>query len=578
MGRGVGSTGGPLSAVIVCRALVDLVSRLSRPAPWLVALLANVSLACTSDSSEPYDDLSSAPASVNPEELFSMGHLVEVQIELDPLDWESLRHQGRDLIGVYTGTQREYDYDYFEATVTIDGVRHERAGLRKKGFWGSLSVERPSLKIDIDRSDPGASHFGVDKFTLNNGFADPSRSNECLSYQLFASAGLPASRCNLAHVVVNGQDLGTYSNVESIDKQMLARHFSDDDGNLYEGQLVDFEPADVDALELKTNEKKNDRSDVERLVTALEASNEQLLEQLGAIVDIGRFRDFWAMEMIAGHWDGYSNNANNYMAYRDPETGLFSFMPWGTDNAFERPRSRTIYGRGRIAERLYGLPAERARFLARTLELAEQIWDVPWLTAHLDQVAISAPDAVPELLEEQRQFVSGRLEQLRGIVGGKPPPIRRSASSSCAGTVGDISGHFATTFDPTTTPLSPAAEFQVQLSLDGAAVSGVEWTGSAGFQSRPSGPVPAVRYTGTLPDERELELIVYVGPSLFEPGTHEFHGAETYGTITVQGGSGDGFVGNVGSGTLDLVEAGTAPDAPVRGSFSGRIYQFGCAG
>ena len=30
-------------------------------------------------------------------------------------------------------------------------------------------------------------------------------------------ARLPAPRCNLAHVVVNGEDLGTHSNVEPID-------------------------------------------------------------------------------------------------------------------------------------------------------------------------------------------------------------------------------------------------------------------------------------------------------------------------------------------------------------------------
>ena len=33
---------------------------------------------------------------------------------------------------------------------------------------------------------------------------------------LFTRAGLPASRCNLARVVVNGVDLGTYSNENTI--------------------------------------------------------------------------------------------------------------------------------------------------------------------------------------------------------------------------------------------------------------------------------------------------------------------------------------------------------------------------
>src|SRR5688572_29414718 len=290
-----------------------------------------------------------------------MSHLVEVEIELADSDWQSLRREGRDLVGVYTRAQFDYEYTYFEANVTIDGVRHERVGVRKKGNWGSQSVARPSFKIDLEQFDPEGSHLGVDKLTLNNDLRDPTRTRGCMAYQLVARAGLPASRCNLAHVVVNGQDLGTYSNVESVDKQMLARHFSDADGNLYEGQQTDFVRAEVDRIELKTNEKKNDRSDLLALVDALESDDAVLLERLGAVVDLGRFRDYWAMELLSGHWDGYANNSNNFMMYRDPETGLFQFLPWGTDNAFERANPRSMYARGRIASRLYGLPAERQR-------------------------------------------------------------------------------------------------------------------------------------------------------------------------------------------------------------------------
>ena len=74
---------------------------------------------------------------------------------------------------------------------------------------------------------------GTRRFTLNNAKQDPSLIRQCLGFALFAQAGVPAPRCNFAHVTVNGHDLGIYANVEEVRKPMLARHFADDDGNLY---------------------------------------------------------------------------------------------------------------------------------------------------------------------------------------------------------------------------------------------------------------------------------------------------------------------------------------------------------
>jgi hypothetical protein len=37
--------------------------------------------------------------------------------------------------------------------------------------------------------------------TLNNNKQDPSAIHQCLGYAVFADAGVPAPRCNFAHVV-----------------------------------------------------------------------------------------------------------------------------------------------------------------------------------------------------------------------------------------------------------------------------------------------------------------------------------------------------------------------------------------
>ena len=81
---------------------------------------------------------------------------------------------------------------------------------------------------------------GLTRFTLNNAKQDPSYVNQCIGYDLFRAAGVPAPRCNFANVTVNGENLGLYVHVESVKKPYLRQYFASDEGNLYEGTLSDF--------------------------------------------------------------------------------------------------------------------------------------------------------------------------------------------------------------------------------------------------------------------------------------------------------------------------------------------------
>lgn len=178
------------------------------------------------------------------------------------------------------------------------------------------------------------------------------------------------------------RDLGVYSNVEPVRRPFLEALFGDASGNLYEGQASDFDRETVAAMDLDTNESKNDRGDLERVVAALEPPDDALLPALGAAIDLDQFRDFWAIEALIGHWDGYSGNANNYYAYHDTIRDRFVFIPWGTDQAFstEIPNDAdnaglVVYAKGRITRRLYALREERDRFRQRLGELATSLWD-----------------------------------------------------------------------------------------------------------------------------------------------------------------------------------------------------------
>ena len=131
--------------------------------------------------------------------------------------------------------------------------------VRKKGFIGSLSTARPSLKLDLGEFEEDWAFEGARRLTLNNAVSDPAVVRQCLTYSAFADAGLPAPRCGFARVTVNGVDLGLYVNLEPVKEPFLERHWGDSSGNLYEGTLSDFTPSMSGTLEAKTNEDETDR-------------------------------------------------------------------------------------------------------------------------------------------------------------------------------------------------------------------------------------------------------------------------------------------------------------------------------
>ena len=269
---------------------------------------------------EPEPVTRDEPATHPSDAYFALDRVMDISIEIEVEDWDTLRRQTRTLEDVFAEIE-EYGlsqpfadiYTWFSATVTVDGETYAEVGVRKKGFVGSQSDTKPSLKLRFDKYVDGQSLGGVmERMTLNNSIQDPSFVNTCLSYRVFAAAGNPASRCNFATVSVNGKDLGLYVHVEEIKAPFLLRHFDRADGNVYEGNVSDFTPVYRGTFEKKNNEDADDWSDIDAVVAALADPSDAGLEALGEIVDLDRFLSFWATEVLVGHWDGYAGDRNNY--------------------------------------------------------------------------------------------------------------------------------------------------------------------------------------------------------------------------------------------------------------------------
>ncbi len=574
--------------------MVGDMSRLwAEASPWGAILGTTILLCCGCGEAAKGDPSAAGPSSTDAETgpdlsvaLFDPDHLIEVEIDLDPEDWDTVRQEGRDLLDALTGCSLDYAYTYVHATVTVDGESYDDVAVRKKGFLGSLSTARPSLKVNFGKFVDGRRHADMKRLTLNNNRQDLSNLRQCLAYGLFSKAGSVASRCNFAHVVVNGEDLGIYSNVESVKKPMLRRHFDDDSGNLYEGQGADFIDTLVDRMELKTNEFENDRSDLDAVVAALQVDDARLFEELGKVIDLDAFMTFWAMEVMVGHWDSYTGGQNNYLTYHDPTSDRFFFIPWGTDGAFtgvddigSQPHDVSVLATGAIANRLYRHAEGRAMYFERLKLLSDEVWNEDELLAEVDRIE-ALTDPPTAAVQDTRDFILqqgaalrselGAIENAKDWIDG---PGAEGVPTCRADARTPFSGTFSTTWG------SDAPESggnTANLSLDGQPWQPDPLLALAGLSETDPHRAEIV-LLNPLANGRFRLLLLALPKVYFNVGQHPMHGMETQLLLIELGEEPTvdfELIGFGGGGTITLDAASMEPGGRVEGSFEGSFVQF----
>ena len=536
---------------------------------------------------------------------FALDRVLDVRIEIAQEDWDTLRNQTRTLEDVFAEIE-EFElsrpfasiYTWFSATVSVDGETLGEVGVRKKGFVGSQSDTKPSLKLRFDKYVDDQLLSGVIKrMTLNNSIQDASMLNTCLTLRVFAAAGNPASRCNFATVSVNGKNLGLYAHVEEIKKPFLRRYFDSADGNLYEGTVSDFTPTYRGTIEKKNNEDADDWSDIDAVVAALQNHTHGGLDALGEIVDLDRFLTFWATEVLVGHWDGYAGDRNNYWFYREPD-GRFVFIPWGVDDTFhlrddpnpfdgisDPPPS--VLALSAIPNRLYDHPEWRAAYVERLQELLSTVWDTEELLAAVDEMAAvvqahaleSKRQAAADDADRVRKFIVKRSGEILADLMPVPPEWPEPEGSvSSAG-----SGTLALGFETTWGSNRSANPFE-EGRLDSLTFSGFDqpvegYAATAG----PSSPddmsllpgvddLASIVVLGFDGDGSLLGLTLVADMELLVPGASLVVGVDAFsgGVWSIPpGGTDPDEFSPLLEGRLELSAAGTVSGAAIVGTFTG---------
>lgn len=227
-------------------------------------------------------------------------------------------------------------YTYVPATFAMSyGDKHygpSAITLKLKGKQGSF--RRLDGKAAFKLKFPsGARPDGLKKMTLNNMVQDNSKVHEAVVYELFRAVGVAAPRTGYATVTVNGASYGLYLNLETMDEVALARWFASTQ-HLYEGAYgLENDPTDAfnEHYEVDVGDE-DDRADLVALMATATDFSAGWYARMAAHADLEQMTRMWATEAYVGHWDGYSGSAvNNYYLHSDA-AGVFTMIPWGTDN------------------------------------------------------------------------------------------------------------------------------------------------------------------------------------------------------------------------------------------------------
>lgn len=379
--------------------------------------------------------------------LFDPAVVRDFYLDIPPASWQAIQAQA-----IPPGCV-PFDREYYTGTLRYEDQVFQGVGIKTKGGCGSSRDlnGKASFKVDLEWDDPAVPGcpaarrlLGVNSFTFNNGVQDQSASHERLAYPLYREVYLPAPRAASVRIFVNDQLWGLYTHVETTDRRFLARHFSSNDGMLYEGTYWcdldsgNLPPTDEDDSKCLTREFKPDPCKApDPGADPLDYSTlRTMIEQVEAlppggfypaitdIFDWDRFLTTWALESYIAHWDNYHFNIkNNYRVYHDPTTQKWTLISTGIDQTFKQDQDPWGID-GVLARRCRNEPPCEAAFAARLAEVRDALSAMD-LTAQANAIYQQLTPFVQEdprkeygmnaFMNEHQQilnFVQGRAQRI----------------------------------------------------------------------------------------------------------------------------------------------------------------------
>jgi CotH kinase protein/Lamin Tail Domain len=238
----------------------------------------------------------------------------------------------------------------------------------------------------------------IDRFVL----AEP------LAYEVYRKAGNAACRTDFVRTWIDSRPIGFQLLIEQPNKAFLRHNKINPDGNLY--KCLWYGNGVVGQHEKHTHTHAG-HDDLVKLVADLnKTKGDEQWTVIKSSFDVEQVINYFAVNMLLSHWDGYFNN---YFAYHAPgKNGKWTMYPWDQDKTWgfhdgiqgnevffdmpvtfgmtgdrppgwpkDRPPPQFFGGgpiwwrpAGHFSGPLLANPSFRKAFLARTKELAETVY------------------------------------------------------------------------------------------------------------------------------------------------------------------------------------------------------------
>ena len=365
---------------------------------------------------------------------FDNNHLLCINIEMNENDFQVMRNESRfgpdindnngntacAVLVQYAGqcdVPFPSEYNWYTGNVEIDGIIVENAGIRKKGFLGSIFSSAPSVKIETDKYVENVNFNLTKSITLNNNSQNKTRIWTSLALMIYKFANYPAPRANLANVTINNESFGIYTHIESLNEKFLQREFGNSSGHLYEGQVVDFNIDWLPRWDAKTNSTDEIGNPIKAICEDLELPDDQLISALEEHLNIDNFITFWALEVLLASSDGYCANRNNFFIYFDPnDNNRATFIPWGLDhygweNTFE------IYVNAELPRRLSRIEETATKFNIEMQRLLDDVWDEVLFTSFIDNASILIQSSQDDTeYQEKVDKLTNWIQTRKGVI------------------------------------------------------------------------------------------------------------------------------------------------------------------
>jgi spore coat protein CotH len=386
-------------------------------------------------------------------ELFDPTLVRVVQLEIPP---ESMQAMEAEAVGPWPYPPQRH---YQRGRLIFEGQVFDGVGVKVKGGCGSSrhTTQKAGLKISLAWDDPAvpgcpASRrvFGQTHITLNNMVQDPTFERERLGYQVWRAMGVPAPRAVHVRVIVNGQEWGLYTHVETLDRRFLSRWFPSNDGMMYEGgPFCDVIPNQIppasgqqcwdmsfttDACDTPSpDEDPRDWTLLQQLGADLAAlPNGQFYPGVDTFFDYDEFLSSWAVGAVLNNWDGYQyGNVNNYRVYHEPTTDRWALFQTGIDNTFDsNPNFDFWSAPSLMAQRCLQEPACRAAFAAKVRE-ANDVFESLDLAAEAERIqTLIAPHVAADPRKEVSTDAARQAHaRLVSFIRARPAAVRANLAA-----------------------------------------------------------------------------------------------------------------------------------------------------